>query len=251
MSDLLLNPFITELAHEFTKVDFSLYWDGFIKVSDEVCDPEKVFLWRRGGLYRLGIGNESGSQKMLDLMNKKITVQQSKAAISNLARAGIKTTTFWLIGHPGETEEDFQQTLDFLEEMRDDIYYAEGNVFWSILAGRSQSREWLEQGVPLYPERYKEMLMLETKTMDTVPSRAERYKRMIRFVNHCKKLGIQNSYSWDGIYKADQRWKKLHENAVPSLVEFTQRDKYINESRRVKKTVAVPTVVRDDGNWGF
>lgn len=251
MSDLLLNPFITKLAHEFINVDISLYWDGFIKVSDEVCDPENAFLWRRAGLYRLGIGNESGSQRMLDLMDKKITIEKSKAAISNLARAGIKTTTFWIIGHPGETEADFQQTLNFLEELKDDIYYAEGNVFWSLLEGRPNSGEWLKQGIALYPEKYKEMLMLEFRTMDATPTREERYKRMVRFVNHCKKLGIQNRYSWDGIYKADERWKKLHENAAPSLVEFTQRNKYIEENKKIRKTVAAVNLVKDDGSWGF
>lgn len=251
MSDLLLNPFITGLAHELSKADVSLYWDGFIKVSDEVCDPEKALLWRRAGLYRLGIGNESGSQRILDLMDKKITILQSKAAISNLAAVGIKTTTFWLIGYPGETEEDFQQTLDFLEEMKDDIYYAEGNVFWSILAGRSASDRWLEEGVLLYPEKYKSMLLLQTKMMNDVPTREERYKRLVRFVNHCKKLGIQNSYSWDGIYKADERWKKLHENAVPSIVEFTQRRKYIDENKKIERLVSLKNELRDDGNWGF
>lgn len=251
MSDLLLNPFITELASEFIKADVSLYWDGFIKVSDEVCDPGKAFLWRRAGLYRLGIGNESGSQRMLGLMKKQITVQQSKAAISNLASAGIKTTTFWLIGYPGETEADFQATLDFLEEMKDDIYYAEGNVFWSILDGRPKSGEWLQQGTSLYPERYKDMLMLEIKMMDTVPSREERYHRLVRLFNHCKKLGIHNRYSWDGIYEADERWKKLHDNAVPSLAEFFQKKSYIDENKEVKRVIAVKNTIKDDGKWGF
>lgn len=251
MSDLLMNPFITELAKEFIKQGISIYWDGFLKISDEACDPEKAFLWRKAGLFRLGIGNESGSQRMLDLMDKRITIEKSKTAISNLANAGIKTTTFWLIGHPGETEDDFQQTLDFVEELKDDIYYAEANVFWSLLEGRTGSDEWLKKGVLLYPERFKEMLWLETLTMDTEPSREIRYKRLIRFVNHCKKLGIHNYYSWDGIYRADIRWKKLHDNAAPSLIEFTQQDKYIDENKRVKRLIDACNTIRDDGNWGF
>lgn len=251
MSDLLLNPIITKLAQECLKVDVSFYWDGFIKVSDEVCDPEKAFLWRRGGLYRVGVGLESGSQRILDLMDKRITVEQSKASIINLANAGIKTTTFWIIGYPGETEEDFQMTLDFLEELKDYIYYAEGNVFWSLLEGRPKSDEWLEQGVPLYSERFTDMLMFEVRMMDTVPSREERYKRMVRFVNHCKKLGIQNSYSWNGIYKVDKRWKSLHENAAPSLAEFTQRNKYIDENKKIKWGVAVKSPIKVDGDWLF
>jgi hypothetical protein len=251
MSDLLMNPFVTRLAEAVIQEGVSIYWDGFLKVSPEVCDPEKTLLWRRGGLYRVGIGNESGSQRVLDLMDKRITVEQSKTAISSLAGAGIKTTTFWLIGYPGETEEDFQMTLDVLEEMRDDIYYAEGNVFWSILEGRTRSEEWLEKGSDLYPEEYKEMLIIHSKTMDTQPNREERYHRMSRFIQHCKKLGIYNSYSWDGLYKADERWKKLHENAVPAIAEFGKRDVYIDENQRIKKLYNAQDTLQDDGDWGF
>ena len=34
-------------------------------------------------------------------------------ALASLAGAGIKTTTYWVIGHPGETESDFQSLLEF------------------------------------------------------------------------------------------------------------------------------------------
>jgi hypothetical protein len=87
--------------------------------------------------------------------------------------------------------------------------------------------------------------------MDTQPNREERYHRMSRFIQHCKKLGIYNSYSWDGLYKADERWKQLHENAVPGIAEFSKRDVYIDENQRVKKLYNAQDILRDDGDWGF
>jgi hypothetical protein len=250
-SDLLLNPYITALAREFIKEKLSIYWDGLLRISEEVCDPGKTLLWRQGGFYRASLGCESGSQHVLDLMNKKITVEQSKAALSSLASAGIKTTTYWVTGHPGETEPDFRQTLDFLEEMKDDIYYAEGNVFWSVLTGRAQSGEWMKQGVPLYPAKFKDMLLQQIMVMDVEPTREERYERLHRFVQHCKKLGIHNPYSLDGIHKADERWKKLHKNAVPALADFKQKNTDIHENKTIKPLVDAPTILKDDGNWGF
>lgn len=88
------------------------YWDGFLRADKHVCDPANTLLWRRGGFYRAKLGVESGSLKILEKMGKKITLQQIKDAVSSLAYAGIKTTTFWVIGHPGETEEDFHMTLE-------------------------------------------------------------------------------------------------------------------------------------------
>jgi radical SAM superfamily enzyme YgiQ (UPF0313 family) len=129
MTDSLVNPIITDLAQEFAKSDISLYYDAYFRVDDASGDIRNTLLWRRGGLYRVRLGTESGSQRILDLMDKRITIDQVKATVSALAYAGIKTTTYWVIGHPGETGEDFQQTLDLLEELKDDIFQAECNYF--------------------------------------------------------------------------------------------------------------------------
>ena len=76
------------------------------------------------------------------LISTKITTEQIKSAVASLAKAGIKTTTYWIAGYPGETEEDFQQTLDLIEEMKNDIYEAEANPFWYYLNALVKSDEW-------------------------------------------------------------------------------------------------------------
>ena len=73
MSDSLLNPVITDLAGEFVKSDTSIYWDGCIRADERACDTATTLLWRKGGFYRARLGLESGSPRVLDIMNKKIT----------------------------------------------------------------------------------------------------------------------------------------------------------------------------------
>jgi hypothetical protein len=163
---------------------------------------------------------ESGSQRVLDLMDKKITVAQIKAAISSLAKAGIKTTTYWIAGFPGETREDFQQTLDLIEELKDDIYEAESNPFWYYLKALVKSDEWAGHSISLYPEQATELLLLPTRVLDIEPSPRERYDRMKRFSLHCERLGIPNPYSMADLYQADKRWQQLHPQAVPPLNDF-------------------------------
>jgi hypothetical protein len=251
LSDLLLNPIATELSEEFTRSAASIYWDTHFRISEEACDPEKTFLWRRGGMYRVEMGVESGSQRILDLMGKKITLKQTGDALNALALAGVKTTTYWVIGYPGETEEDFRMTLDLLEELKDVIYEAELNPFWYVPTGQVNSGEWAKISTPLYPENAADMLIVREWILDCEPSREERFKRVNRFVQHCKKLGIPDPYSVNEIYRADERWKKLQKNAVPSIIEFKDKNIYIDENKRIKKVSTLKTKLKHDGNWGF
>lgn len=59
-------------------------------------------------------GIESGSQKVLDLVNKGTTIQQAKDAIKLCKDAGIKTFGYFIFGLPGENEFTVDETIDFL-----------------------------------------------------------------------------------------------------------------------------------------
>ncbi len=223
MGDSLLNIVVNGIAEEAIKRDIEIYWDGYLRTDPPVCIAENTFKWRRGGLYRARLGVESGSQRILDIMNKKITVDQIRNSVRSLAKAGIKTTTYWLVGHPGETEEDFQMTLDLIEELQDDLWEAECNPFSYYLTGQVNSDKWMAEyeRLTLYPEKYSEMLVTQTWYMKNCePTRDKIYDRVNRFVEHCKKLKIPNPYFEYEIFIADERWQELHENAVPALIDF-------------------------------
>jgi hypothetical protein len=184
-------------------------------------------------------------------MNKRITTEQSGQALSSLAAAGIKTATLWLIGFPGETEADFQQTLDFLEENKDNIYDAEGTPFWYYLSGQSLGSEWARKpSFPLYPDWARDMLMLRTWVLDCPPSREVTYQRLNRFIQHLKKLGIPNPYSLNDICAADKRWKELHKNAVPSVFEFNTTT-YIDECKSIQQFHMIESSVEDEDKGDF
>jgi radical SAM superfamily enzyme YgiQ (UPF0313 family) len=188
-------------------------------------------------------------------MGKKVTVEQIKQGVASLAFAGIQTTTLWIVGHPGETEEDFLQTLELIEDLKDDIYEAECRPFYYYLTGQVASNQWQAENrsIPLYPPEAEKILLFQTWILDCLPSREETYKRVSRFVEHCSNLGIPNIYSLHDTYKADERWKKLHKNAVPSLLEFKKKDIYIDECKRLQETYLIKDThtLLDDGNFNF
>ncbi len=257
MSDSLLNPVVNELSAAVIDEGLSLYWDGYLRADPSVCNTDNTIQWRRGGFYRARMGLESGSPRILEAMGKKITPAQTREAVSALAQAGIKTTTYWVIGYPGETGEDFQQTLDLVEEMKDDLYEADCNPFAYFLTGQVESDRWAEKNRSrlLYPPEARDMLMLQTWILDTPPTREETYDRLNRFVAHCRALEIPNPYSLRDIYQADERWRKLHANAVPPLAEFLDAKNKgitpIDENKRVKKIVLSQTIPGITGDWGF
>jgi radical SAM superfamily enzyme YgiQ (UPF0313 family) len=251
MTDSLLNPTITDLSNELIKADITAYMDGYFMVDNASGKIDNTMLWRKGGFYRARLGSESGSQKILDLIGKECTPEMTKATLYSLAYAGIKTTTYWVVGHPGETEEDFQMTLDLIEECRNDIWQAECNPFTYYYFGQTKSDSWADSRMLLYPKEARELLLSQTWILDTEPSREEIFKRVFRFVQHCNKLGIPNPYTADELYKADERWKKLHKNAVPSLIELADNTFHMDERKQVKMLSSLQPMEQEDGDFGF
>ncbi|MCU0287965.1 MAG: radical SAM protein [Acidobacteria bacterium] len=252
MTDSLINPVLTNLANEFIKSGVSLYYDAYFKVDEPSGDIRNTLLWRRGGLYRVRLGTESGSQRILDEMDKRITVKQIKATVSALAYAGIKTTTYWVIGHPGETEADFQETLDLVEELKDDIFQAECNYFLVHFSQQAQAENWRSHIELLYPEKWLPMLTFQYYKPGPgfEPSREETFNRVHRFEMHCKKLGIPNPYSYAQHVKADERWQRLHKNAVPPLMDFIAK-KIITENFNIKNVTYARNTRTGDEEFNF
>lgn len=251
MTDSLLNPVVDDLSREIIKRDAPFYYDAFFRIDQASTDIGRTLSWRRGGLYRVRIGIESGSREILDKINKNITVEQVKNALSSLAFAGIKTTTYWIIGHPGETEKDFQNTLDLIEEQKDNIWQAECNPFRYYYNNQNHSDEWAGYRVPLFPGELEDMLIFKEWTLNLDPPRETIIQRINRFVSHCRTLGIPNPYSTLESDQADKRWKSLHQNAVPPLLDFVGEKSFVNESRNIQPLSLVADTRKSDPDFTF
>ena len=79
--------------------------------------PDVLERMAAAGCIWIGYGIESGSQKILDAMNKKASVARAKQAIIDTRRAGIFPNTTFIFGYPGETVATIQETVDFKREL--------------------------------------------------------------------------------------------------------------------------------------
>jgi len=75
---------------------------------------------KRAGARTVWVGAESGSQKILDAMDKGTKVEQIYAASERLRRAEIEVGFFLQFGYPGETREDIERTLQMVRDCKPD-----------------------------------------------------------------------------------------------------------------------------------
>ena len=75
---------------------------------------------KRAGCTEIGIGVESGDDRVLRAVRKGVTVEQLKKAMRTMKEAGIRAQAFMIVGNPGETRETIENTKRFLREAKPD-----------------------------------------------------------------------------------------------------------------------------------
>jgi anaerobic magnesium-protoporphyrin IX monomethyl ester cyclase len=87
-------------------------------VRPDTLTPELVKAFKSSGCYQIFMGVESGSQKILNAMHKKLDVDRAARSIRMLEAAGIWTSVGIVLGMPGETDATVRETIDFLRLTR-------------------------------------------------------------------------------------------------------------------------------------
>ncbi|MEO5562040.1 MAG: radical SAM protein [Chitinophagaceae bacterium] len=116
-------------------------------------NEEVVQQLKESGCFRVWIGAESGSQKVIDLMDRRVEVEQVRNMIKMAKSYGIEAGTFIMVGYPGETKDDIFETARHLKSSDPDYFTI--TVAYPI------------KGTPLYEEvesRFVEQLSWEKST---------------------------------------------------------------------------------------
>ena len=114
-------------------------------------EPATARLMRESGCRRVYLGLESGSQATLDLMRKQTTVEQGVRTAQVYRDAGIEVAAFFIVGYPGETAVDVEETFAFalslpLAEISFNVPMPlPGSGLWERLGGSVDGRDWTHE----------------------------------------------------------------------------------------------------------
>ena len=111
-----LNEFAAEIEKRKVTVSYEI-----ITRSDRV-NEEVLQLLKQSGCFRVWIGAESGSQKVIDAMDRRVKVEQVRETIKMVKAYGMEAGTFIMLGYPGEEEADIKETLHHLKYSNPDYY---------------------------------------------------------------------------------------------------------------------------------
>jgi anaerobic magnesium-protoporphyrin IX monomethyl ester cyclase len=111
-----------EYAAELKRRNLKLPFET-ISRADRMMKDEVLETLADMGCYRVWIGSESGSQRILDAMQRGVTVEQVQWATKAAQRHGIQVGMFLMWGYDGETLEDIEATIEHVKKANPDIFF--------------------------------------------------------------------------------------------------------------------------------
>jgi radical SAM superfamily enzyme YgiQ (UPF0313 family) len=176
---------LLQMADLIIKEGLKVTWAGQAMIRHYMT-PDLLNKLKQSGCVCLAYGLESGSQKVLDLMRKGFTTKDAQRVIRDTHRAGIDAVANFMFGFPGETEDDFGQTLDFISENKEYISTVNPSRAYTAIGVGSYIYEHADEfNVDLTSGH----LFWETKNRDnTYEIRQKRYEK---FCNLVSSLGIK------------------------------------------------------------
>jgi anaerobic magnesium-protoporphyrin IX monomethyl ester cyclase len=194
--------------------------------ADLLVQEKYVESLARAGCHEVWMGAESGSQKILDAMDKGTTVEEIRTARRLLRHHGIRAAFFLQFGYPGETKADVESTINLVtEQMPDDIgisvsYPLPGTLFYeNVKKDLVNKTNWTDSDElsmmfkNTYPPAYYKILHRLVHSIYRRKKAAGRIRTETRLSSKIKAAGSYCKYSITGAMQA-ARLKQLEGHEI-------------------------------------
>ncbi len=145
--------------------------------------PELIEVLNSGKIAQIGSAVESGNDRILSIMNRGYSIDEYKKVIAyiNYRYPNIKVRTQFLVGFPGETDEEFQDTLNLIEELRFDFiefynYSSRPNTAAAVLSGQVPEHISLNR----YNKLYRKFVLEYYNPKSLVNSKIRIYENILQ-----------------------------------------------------------------------
>ncbi|MBX5320456.1 MAG: B12-binding domain-containing radical SAM protein [Candidatus Bathyarchaeia archaeon] len=106
---------VEEICNEIERRNMKVKWDCETRV--DMVNKTLLEKMKKAGCIAIWFGVESGSQMIIDKMQKKIKIEQTRKAFKLAHEVGLMTVASVILGFPGETEETAWETVNFVKSL--------------------------------------------------------------------------------------------------------------------------------------
>ena len=137
---------VERICREILDRSLSITWQA--RVRADSIDESLLGLMKESGCVEIAIGVETGSQRLLDSLNKKCTLKEIETAFRIAKKMGVGTLGYFMFGIPGETREDSEQTIEFAKRLDPDwalfthVTPLPGTKLFEMVEDQLLTRDW-------------------------------------------------------------------------------------------------------------
>jgi radical SAM superfamily enzyme YgiQ (UPF0313 family) len=172
-----------EICDIIIKRDLIMPWCNPTGMRVETASLELFSKLKVAGCYRVYLAVESGDQKVIDFINKNITLEQARRAFEIAKKVGLETTAFFMIGNLNENEETMNKTIEFAKELDPDF------VQFTIATPYpgTEMYERIKKDGKLFIERWDDLVLFKGAIFE--------YKDLnLKLINRMHKKAIKSFY---------------------------------------------------------
>jgi radical SAM superfamily enzyme YgiQ (UPF0313 family) len=142
--DAITPKYLKKLSQALIDNEMDIVWGAELRMEKSFAKENLAELLYNAGLRYVFFGFESASQRIMDLVKKGTSVDTSETLVHVFSRYGIKIYLAWIVGLPGETEDDFWKTVDFIDRNKAHIHSSGATEFYLSI----------NTDIGLHPQKY-------------------------------------------------------------------------------------------------
>jgi radical SAM superfamily enzyme YgiQ (UPF0313 family) len=112
---------VLDICDELLKRNLKIAWDVRTRVN--TVDEQILSKMKQAGCQRIHYGVEAGTQKILEVLRKGITLEMVEKTFKLTQKIGIKAEAYFMIGAPTETKKDILKTIEFMKKINPDYVH--------------------------------------------------------------------------------------------------------------------------------
>ena len=112
--------YVKDFCKKIIDLNFKIFFSLPNGIRVDTIEPDILELMKKANFYSFALGIESGSQRILQKMNKRTNLDMIRKRVSLAKKYGFYITGFFIIGYPDETLEEIDLTIKYAKSLKID-----------------------------------------------------------------------------------------------------------------------------------